>query len=232
MSRRVMLKISGEALKGEKDLGFDEALITNICEQVKSAKNNNMQICLLVGGGNLLRGKDLQNIDKYKADEIGMLSTVMNAIYLSEIFRKIDVETSVYGAFEVSDMVKLFDKTSILKDLSNNKIILLAGGTGHPYFTTDTGVVLRAIELNCDEVLLAKSVDGVYDSDPSKNPNAKKYETITLQEIYDNNLKVIDMTATTLSIENKMSFRIFSLYEDRAIIRAINGEKIGTLVTL
>lgn len=225
-----MLKISGEALSGSKECGFDLAFIEKICNQIKTALNDNIKLCILIGGGNFIRGRDISIIDKYKADQIGMLSTLMNAIFFKEMLKNIGVESELYSAFECSGIAKIFDKNEAVKEIENGKVILFAGGTGHPFFTTDTGVVLRALEMNCDEVLLAKSIDYVYDKDPKKDSSAKKYDEITYDEIISKNLKVVDLSSIILSKDNNLKLRIFALQEENSIIKAIKGEKIGTII--
>lgn len=228
--RRVMLKLSGEALAGVDKTGFDFKFVDNVCKQIKKAHAKKIQIVLMVGGGNFIRGKMLLNIDKYKADSIGMLSTCMNALYVSEVLRLNGIESEVYGAFNISDMCKRFSKNEANADLKNNKIVIFATGTGHPYFTTDTGVALRSIELNCDELLMAKSIDGVYDKDPAKYKDAKKYDKISFQEMVDKKLEVIDLSASTFCLMNNIKIRIFDLKAKDSILKAINGAKIGTLI--
>lgn len=231
MNRRIMLKLSGEALSGSKDFGFDEELLLNICNQIKSAKDAGNEICLLVGGGNFLRGRDLKNIDQVKADQIGMLSTVMNGIFVSEMLKSIGIEVDIYSAFACEGIVDIFSKDKAVDSIKKGRVVLFVGGTGHPYFTTDTGVVLRALEMDCTEILFAKSVDGVYDSDPKINPNAKKYDSITFNEILEKNLEVVDKTCIALIANQDITLRLFALNIDNSIKKAINGEKIGTIVT-
>lgn len=229
--RRVMLKLSGEALAGSAEFGFDYNFIDSICKQIKNVKNDDLQICIMTGGGNIIRGKQLRELDKYKADEIGMLSTCMNSLYLQSVLKLNNIDSEIYGAFSVSDIAELFSKDKINDALKKGKVVILSGGTGHPYFTTDTGVVLRSVELSCDELLLAKSVDGVYDKDPDKYKDAKKFNNITLNELVDKKLKVIDLSASVMCLENHLNLRIFSLYENDSIIKAIKGENIGTLIS-
>ena len=231
MKRRVMLKLSGEALSGKKDFGFDEELLQNICSQIKAAKDAGNEICLLVGGGNFLRGRDLKNIDQVKADQIGMLSTVMNGVYVSEMLKSIGIEVDLYSAFACEGIVEIFSKDRAIDSIKKGRVVLFVGGTGHPFFTTDTGVVLRAIEMDCDEVLFAKSIDGVYDSDPKVNKDAKKYDKITYQEIIDKNLGVVDLTSIILCKDRDIKLRLFALTEESSIKKAINAENIGTLIT-
>ena len=228
--RRVMLKLSGEALAGGDGSGFDFKTVDSICKQIKKIKTKTIQIAIVTGGGNFIRGKSLAEIDKYKADEIGMLSTYMNSLYLQGVLRLNGMDAAIFGAFSISDIADTFSKDKAIEAMNNGKIVILAGGTGHPYFTTDTGVVLRSIELECTELLLAKSVDGVYDKDPAKHKDAKKYKKLSMQEMFDKKLEVIDLSATVLSMANKLNLRLFSLLEKDSIVKAIKGENIGTLV--
>lgn len=228
--RRVMLKLSGEALAGENKSGFDFNVVNGICKQIKKVKSKNTQIAIMAGGGNFIRGKILANIDKYKADEIGMLSTFMNSIYLQSVLRLNNIDSSVYGAFAMSDIAEVFSKYKAIEDMENDKVVILAGGTGHPYFTTDTGVALRSIELECTELLLAKSIDGVYDKDPAKYKDAKKFKKISLEEMVDKKLEVIDLSASVLCWNNKLNLRLFSLLEKDSIVKAIKGDDIGTFI--
>ncbi len=228
--RRVMLKLSGEALAGKDGSGFDFKTVDSICKQIKKIKTKSIQIAIVTGGGNFIRGKILSEIDKYKADEIGMLSTYMNSLYIAGVLKLNGIDSEVFGAFSISDIADVFSKDKAIEAMNNGKVVILAGGTGHPYFTTDTGVVLRSIELECTELLLAKSIDGVYDKDPAKYSDAKKYKKISMQEMFDKKLEVIDLSATVLSLANKLNLRIFSLLEKDSIVKAIKGESIGTLV--
>ena len=228
--RRIMLKLSGEALAGGAKESFDYNFVKGICNQIKKSLKKNTELAIVTGGGNIIRGAMLENVDKYKADEIGMLSTYMNSIYLQSVLMNIGVKAKVYGAFNITDMATLFSKDDILKDMKDGYVIILAGGTGHPYFTTDSGVVLRALELECEELLLAKNIDGVYDKDPRKYNDAKKYKKLKVDEMVSKKLEVIDLFASTLCMHNKLNFRIFSLKEKNAIEKAIKGENIGTYI--
>ena len=229
---RVLLKLSGEALAGDKKTGFDEATCIAVAEQVKELTNQNIQVAVVIGGGNFWRGRTSNNIDRTKADQIGMLATVMNCIYVSEIFRSVGIKTDIMTPFSCGSMTKLFSKDEANSSLENDKVVFLAGGTGHPYFSTDTCVVLRSIELEADIILMAKSIDGVYDSDPSKNPGAKKYSEISLQETLDKQLQVVDLSATVLALENKMPMLVFALEEDNSIINSVSGNFNGTIITV
>lgn len=178
------------------------------------------------------RGRSNDNIDRTKADQIGMLATIMNCIYVSEIFRSEGLKTNILTPFECGSMTKLFSKDRANKYFEKGMVVFFAGGTGHPYFSTDTGIVLRAIELDADAILLAKAIDGIYDSDPKINPQAKKYDKISIQEVVDKQLGVIDMTASVMCMENKMPLMVFGLNEDNSILNAMTGKFNGTVVTV
>ncbi|MCR5584388.1 MAG: UMP kinase [Lachnospiraceae bacterium] len=229
--KRILLKLSGEALAGDKKTGFDEETCIMVGKQVKKLIEDGIQVAIVIGGGNFWRGRKSETIDRVKADQIGMLATVMNCIYVSDIFRFLGLGTSIYTPFSCGSMTKLFSKDSAVEDLENGKVVFLAGGTGHPYFSTDSATSLRAIELNCDMILMAKAVDGVYDSDPNTNPNAKKFDKMSINTIIDNKLGVIDMTAAVLCLENKMPLFIFSLLEKDGIVNAATGKASGTVIT-
>ena len=229
---RILLKLSGEALAGDKHHGFDEATVIEVAKQVKQIVDKGTQVGIVIGGGNFWRGRQSNAIDRTKADQIGMLATVMNCIYVSEIFRSTGMETEILTPFAVGAMTKLFSKDRANKYFKQGKVVFFAGGTGHPYFSTDTGVALRAIEMEADCILLAKAIDGVYDSDPKLNPEAKKYDTISIQEVIDKNLQVVDMTASILARDNKMPMWVFGLNEENSIVNAVKGDFAGTKVTV
>jgi uridylate kinase len=230
--KRILLKLSGEALAGDKKTGFDEETVRGVANQVKQLVDDGIQVGIVIGGGNFWRGRSSENIDRTKADQIGMLATVMNCIYVSEIFRSVGMMTSILTPFECGSFTKLFSKDRANKYFAKNMVVFFAGGTGHPYFSTDTGVVLRAVEVDADVILLAKAVDGVYDSDPKTNPNAKKYDEVTIQEVIDKNLQVVDMTASILARDNKMPMWVFGLNEENSIVNAAKGDFNGTKVTV
>ena len=230
--KRVILKLSGEALSGSKGQGYDDGLIEDIARQVKAIVEKGIDVGVVIGGGNYWRGRSNNNIDRTKADQIGMLATIMNCIYVSEIFRSCGIMTSILTPFECGSMTKLFSKDRANKYFSKGMVVFFAGGTGHPYFSTDTGIVLRAIELDADAILLAKAIDGVYDSDPKVNPQARKYDTLPIQEVVDKKLGVIDMTASVMCMENRMPLMIFGLNEKNSIINAMTGKFNGTIVTV
>ncbi|MBR6642712.1 MAG: UMP kinase [Lachnospiraceae bacterium] len=229
---RVLLKLSGEALAGEKHTGFDEATCMEVGKQVKALVEQGVQVAVVIGGGNFWRGRTSETIDRVKADQIGMLATVMNCIYVSDIFRYLGLNTKVYTPFACGGMTTLFSKDDAVKELNNGTVVFCAGGTGHPYFSTDSATSLRAIELECDIILMAKAIDGVYDSDPKTNPAAKKFDTLAVREIVDKKLGVIDLTSAVLCLENKMPLLIFSLNEENSIVEAAMGKSNGTVITV
>ena len=230
--KRILLKLSGEALAGDKKMGFDEETVKGVALQVKELVDSGIQVGIVTGGGNFWRGRSSENIDRTKADQIGMLATVMNCIYVSEIFRSVGMKTAVLTPFECGDFTKLFSKDRANKYFEKGMVVFFAGGTGHPYFSTDTGVVLRAIEVEAEVILLAKSIDGVYDSDPKTNPAARKYDEISIDEVIANNLQVVDMTASILARDNKMPMWVFGLNEENSIVNTVNGKFTGTKVTV
>ncbi len=228
--KRVMLKLSGEALAGEKKTGFDEDTVRGVALQVKQLVDAGIEVGIVIGGGNFWRGRTSEHIDRTKADQIGMLATVMNCIYVSEIFRSVGMMTNILTPFECGSFTKLFSKDRANKYFAHGQVVFFAGGTGHPYFSTDTGVVLRAIEVEAEVILLAKAVDGVYDDDPKTNPNAKKYTEVTIDEVIEKNLQVVDMTASILARDNHMPMWVFSLNEENSIVNTVQGKFNGTKV--
>ncbi|MCI9662941.1 MAG: UMP kinase [Lachnospiraceae bacterium] len=230
--QRILLKLSGEALAGEKKTGFDEETVRGVALQVKQLTDEGIQVGIVTGGGNFWRGRSSESIDRTKADQIGMLATVMNCIYVSEIFRSVGMRTAVLTPFTCGSFTSLFSKDRANKYFDEGTVVFFAGGTGHPYFSTDTGVVLRAIEVEADVILLAKSIDGVYDSDPKLNPDAQKYDELTIDEVVAQDLQVVDMTASILARDNKMPMWVFGLNEENSIVNAVKGKFHGTKVTV
>ena len=229
--RRVMLKLSGEALAGDKHMGFCEDTVKEVAAEVLEAYKAGVEIAVVIGGGNFWRGRSSDAFDRVKADQIGMLATVMNCIYVSEIFRNAGMKTRIFCAFEIPGIAPVFEKDAVMEALSAHEVVFFAGGTGHPYFSTDTGIALRAIEIGADSILLAKVVDGVYDSDPVKNPQAKRYDRLSISEVVEKKLQVIDLTASILCMENHMPLAVFSLNKKGAITDALKGTIHGTVVT-
>ena len=230
--KRVFLKLSGEALAGEKKTGFDEPTVTEVARQVKQIVDGGCQVGIVIGGGNFWRGRSSETIDRTKADQIGMLATVMNCIYVSEIFRSQGMMTAVLTPFPCGEFTKGFSKDRANKYFEKGMVVFFAGGTGHPYFSTDTGIVLRAIEMDAEGIFLAKAIDGVYDSDPKVNPAAKKYDEVSIQEVIDKKLAVVDLTASIMCMENKMPMYVFGLNEPDSIVNAMSGKFNGTKVTV
>ncbi len=230
--KRVLLKLSGEALAGDRKTGFDEPTVLKVALQVKELVDKQIQVGIVIGGGNFWRGRTSETIDRTKADQIGMLATVMNCIYVSEIFRSVGMGTEVLTPFVCGSMTRLFSKDLANECFLQNKVVFFAGGTGHPYFSTDTATTLRAVEIEADGILLAKAIDGVYDSDPKINPNAKRYDRISIEEVIAGKLAVVDMTASIMCMENKMPMYVFALNEENSIIKAISGDFNGTIVTV
>lgn len=230
--RRVLLKLSGEALAGSRKTGFDEETVQKVAAQVKKSADQGVEIAIVIGGGNFWRGRSSTAIERVKADQIGMLATVMNCIYVSEIFRSNGMQTEIFTPFPVGTMTVPFSKDAADEALSAGKVVFFGGGTGHPFFSTDTGVVLRAAEMGADEILLAKAVDGIYDSDPKLNPNAKKYDTITIEEVVEKKLGVMDLAASILCMENRIPMTVFDLGGANSISDAMLGCVSGTKVTV
>ena len=210
---RILLKMSGEALAGDKKHGFDETTVKDVSNQVKQIVDKGIQVCVVIGGGNFWRGRTSDNMDRVKADSIGMLATVMNCIYTADSFRSCGIKTHIMTPFICGNMTELF-----------------AGGIGHPYFSTDMATVLMAIEVGADVILSGKAIDGVYDSDPKTNPNAKMYDSMKMSDIVDNKLGVIDLASAVLAMENKMPMMLFGLGDENSIVKAVTGGFTGTYV--
>ena len=230
--KRVLLKLSGEALAGEKKTGFDEATCLEVARQVKELTEKGIEVGIVIGGGNFWRGRTSETIDRTKADQIGMLATVMNCIYVSDIFRYAGMETEVMTPFACGSFTTLFSKDKAMAALKKGAAVFFAGGTGHPYFSTDTATLLRAIEIEADVILLAKAVDGVYDSDPKVNPDAVRYDVVSIDEVIEKKLAVVDLTASILAMENHMPMYVFALQDQDSIIKAASGSFAGTKVTV
>ena len=230
--KRVLLKLSGEALAGDKHTGFDEATCLKVAGQVKRIMDDGIQVGIVIGGGNFWRGRTSENIDRAKSDQIGMLATVMNCIYVSEIFRSTGMETRIFTPFTCGPMAEMFTKDAAMESLEAGKAVFFAGGTGHPYFSTDTTTTLRVVETEAHVILLPKAVDGVYDSHPKLNPDAKKYDEISIQSVIDQKLGVMDLTASIMCMENRMPMLVFGLNEEDSIVNTVNGKFTGTKITV
>ena len=229
---RILLKLSGEALAGGQKTGFDEAVCFEVARQVRQITDDGVGVAIVIGGGNFWRGRSSKEMDRSRADSIGMLATVMNCIYVSDVFERAGMKTSVYTPFVCGGFTKLYSRARADASLRAGEVVFFAGGTGHPYFSTDTGAVLRALEIEADSMLLAKNIDGVYSADPVKDPNAVRYDSITIDEVIENDLQVIDMTASIMCRDNKLPMKIFALRDEDSIIRTVRGEKTGTDVTV
>ncbi len=230
--KRILLKLSGEALAGDKHTGFDDDTIIGVAKQVKQLVDDGIEVGVVIGGGNFWRGRSAKTVDRVKADQIGMLATIMNAIYVSEIFRGEGMMTNILTPFECGSFTKLFSKDRANKYFARGHVVFFAGGTGHPLFSTDTGVMLRAIEVNAECIFLAKAVDAVYDADPKTNPNAHRYDEVSIDEVIEKNLQVVDMTASIMAREHKMPMKVFALNEENSIVHAVKGPFKGTTVTV
>ena len=231
-AKRIILKLSGEALAGKSGRGLDEEECRRVALQVKELVDTGYEIGVVIGGGNFWRGRTGNEIDRTKSDQIGMLATVMNCIYVSEIFRGVGLMTNVLTPFECGSFTKLFSKDRANKYFARKMVVFFAGGTGHPYFSTDTGVALRAVEVDADMILLAKNIDGIYDKDPAIYPDAVRYDTLSVDEMIAKGLQAVDLTSAILVKENHMPMRVFALQEENSIVKAASGEFNGTTVTV
>jgi len=228
--KRIMLKLSGEALAGTKGSGIDFDTINAIAVQIKRVVDLGVGVGIVVGGGNIWRGREGEGMDRTTADYMGMLATVINALALQDSLENIGVYTRVQTAIEMREVAEPFIRRRAMRHLEKGRVVIFAAGTGNPYFSTDTTAALRAAEIEADVILLAKKVDGVYDSDPKKNPNAKKYDKLNYLEVLDNNLGVMDSTATSLCMDNNIPIIVFGLDKPDNIIKVLTGEAIGTFV--
>lgn len=230
--QRILLKLSGEALAGEKKHGFDEDTVRAVALQVKQLVDDGIQVGIVIGGGNFWRGRTSGAMDRSKADQIGMLATIMNCIYVSDICRYVGLKTEVFTPFVCGAFTTLYSKDAVEESFAEGKVVFFAGGTGHPYFSTDTATVLRAVEIGADAILLAKAVDGIYDSDPKVNLDAKKYDEISIDEVVAKKLAAMDLTASIMCMEQKMPMLVFGLDEKDSIVNTVHGKFSGTKVTV
>ena len=228
--KRVLLKLSGEALAGEKGTGVDAKTVGAICDKVKEVVEMGVQVAIVVGGGNFWRGRNGHQMERTTADYMGMLATAMNGLALQDALEARGIYTRVQTAIEMREIAEPFIQRKAEKHVNRGRVVVFACGTGHPYFTTDTAAVLRATEINADIILLAKTVDGVYDDDPKINSNAKKYEEVSYMEVLEKDLKVMDSTAIAMCRDNHMPLLVFGIDDPENIVRAVKGEKIGTIV--
>ena len=229
--KRVMLKISGEALSGTNGFGFDFDTISRIAKEVKEIVDMDIEVGLVVGGGNIWRGRSSEGMDRTTADHMGMLATCINALALQDALEGIGVKTRVQTAIEMKEIAEPFIRRRAVRHLEKGRVVIVGAGSGNPYFSTDTAAALRAAEIEADVILLAKNVDGVYDKDPNKFSDAKKYDTLTYMEVIEQELQVMDTTATTLCMDNNIPILVFGIEADGNIKRAMLGENIGTIVS-
>ena len=231
MYKRVLLKLSGEALAGDKGFGINNDVVNEIAIAIKKIQEIGVEVSVVVGGGNFWRGRTSEGMDRTTADYIGMLATVMNSMALQDALENIDVQTRVQTAIEMRQIAEPYIRRKAVRHLEKDRVVIFGAGTGNPYFSTDTAAALRAAEIEADVILLAKNVDGVYDKDPNKFADAKKYDTLTYMEVIEQGLQVMDTTATTLCMDNNIPILVFGLEGDGNIKRAMLGEKIGTIVS-
>lgn len=232
--KRILLKLSGESLMGGKQYGIDETRLGEYAEQIKDIVNMGIQVGIVIGGGNIFRGLSgaSKGFDRVKGDQMGMLATVINSLALSSALTAIGVKTNVLTAIRMEPIGEFYNKWKAIELLEQGHVVILSGGTGNPFFTTDTGSSLRGIEIEADVMLKGTRVDGIYTADPEKDPNAVKFDEITYDEIYKRGLKVMDLTATTMCKENNLPIIVFDMDTNGNLLKVMNGEKIGTLVTL
>ena len=228
--KRVLIKLSGEALAGEKGNGIDEVVLGKVVDQIIAVHNLGVEVGIVVGGGNFWRGRQGLEMDRASADHMGMLATIMNALAISDAIERKGVEARVQTALTITRVAEPYILRKAMNHLGKGRIVIFACGTGNPYFTTDTGAALRATEINADILLLAKNVDGIYDSDPKLNKDAKKLEKVTYKEFLDKGLRAMDTTAITMCMENNVPVLAFGLFEENSLLRAVAGEKIGTII--
>ena len=228
--KRVLIKLSGEALAGDKTFGLDYPTILEICKNIKQAADLGAEIGIVVGGGNFWRGRTSGDMERTRADQIGMLATVMNALSVADALEHLGLEVRVQTALQMNQVAEMYIRNKATRHLEKGRIVIFACGTGNPYFSTDTAAALRALEINADVIFKATMVDGVYDKDPKKYPDAVKYDTLTFTKVLNDQLNVMDMTAATMCRDNKLPILVFDM-ADGNFVKAINGEKIGTLVT-
>ncbi len=232
MYKRVLLKLSGESLMGSQAYGIDAVRLSEYAQQIKEIAASGVQVAIVIGGGNIFRGLSgaQKGFDRVKGDQMGMLATVINSLALSSALQTIGQPVRVLTSVRMEPIGEFYSKDKAMRLLSKGNVVIVAGGTGNPYFTTDTGSALRAIELEADVMLKGTRVDGIYTADPEKDPTAQKFTEITYDEIYNRNLRIMDLTATTLCKENNMPIYVFDMDSNGNLLRVIQGEKIGTLV--
>ena len=228
--KRVLLKISGEALAGSDKFGINEAMTRKVAKEIKQIHDLGVEVAIVVGGGNFWRGRTSKDMDRATADYMGMLATVMNSLAVQESLLAIGVPAKVQTSIEMREIAEPYARRKALSHLDHGDVVIFGGGTGAPFFSTDTAAALRAAEINADVILLAKNVDGVYDSDPVTNPDAVKFDELSFMEVIERDLKVMDLTAATLCKDNNIAIHVFALAEEGNVLKALTGEKIGTIV--
>ncbi|MFC4804620.1 UMP kinase [Filifactor villosus] len=228
--KRVLLKLSGEALAGKKGFGIDNGVVSDIAQAIKKISDRGVQAAIVVGGGNIFRGRTGEGMDRTTADHMGMLATVINSLAMRSALEDVGVDTRVQTAIEMKAITETYIRLRAMRHLEKGRVVIFGAGTGNPYFSTDTAAALRAAEVDAEIILLAKKVDGVYDKDPSEDPSAVKFDRLTYLDVLSRNLKVMDSTATSLCMDNNIPIRVFSLEDPNNILRVVNGEDIGTIV--
>ncbi len=231
---RILLKLSGEALMGDQQYGIDPKRLSEYAQEIKKIVDENVEVAIVIGGGNIFRGLTgvSNGMDRVQGDYMGMLATIINGLALQSALEGADMQTRLLTSIEMKQIAEPFIKRRAVRHLEKGRVVIFGGGTGNPYFTTDTAAVLRAIEINADVILKGTRVDGVYTSDPEKNLNAKKFDKITFKQVLNKDLKVMDMTAITLSEENKLPIIVFDMNKEDNLYKLISGENIGTKVDL
>jgi uridylate kinase len=231
--RRVLLKLSGEALMGELDYGIEPSVIQRIAREIATARSKGVEIAIVVGGGNIFRGEGLarSGMDRVTGDYMGMLATVMNALAIQDALESLDVHARVTSALEINAVCEPYIRRRAIRHLEKGRVVIMAAGTGNPFFTTDTAASLRAIEIGADVLLKATKVDGVYDADPAKDPDASRFDTVSYDKVITDKLRVMDATAIVMCRDNDLPLRIFDLTRANAIVEAMTGDDIGTLVS-
>ena len=228
--KRVLLKISGEALAGDKKVGINEEMLKKVAMQVKEVTELGVEVAVVVGGGNFWRGRTSKDMDRATADYIGMLATCMNAMALQDAIEAVGVPTRVQTAIEMREVAEPYVRRKAMSHLEKGKVVIFGAGTGNPFFSTDTTAALRAAEIDAEVILLAKNIDAVYSDDPAKNPDAVRYDEVTHQEVLEKNLQVMDSTAAALCRDNNIAIHVFGIAEEGNVMKAVCGEKIGTIV--
>ena len=228
--KRVLLKISGEALAGSDKFGINEEMTRTVAKEIKQIHDLGVEVAIVVGGGNFWRGRTSKDMDRATADYMGMLATVMNSLAVQESLLALGVPAKVQTSIEMREIAEPYARRKALSHLEHGDVVIFGAGTGNPFFSTDTAAALRAAEINADVILLAKNVDGVYDSDPATNPDAVKFDQLTFMEVIERDLKVMDLTAATLCKDNNIAIHVFALAEEGNVLKALTGEPIGTIV--